>query len=177
MSAKSLLDAEKTHLAQLLEAIQRCVYFLHAASLRIEWPLEGTALQARKKDTMLFEALAAFNERFAKLQDTLGAAMRHAAVLLGESTESFLKVLAYYEKVAVLDAIETWQALRTVRNLAAHRYEIDYIAIAEHFNTLRTMLPSLYRTAGLFIDHCEKKLAIVPVNGDFAPEFREVILI
>jgi len=42
MSAKSLLDAEKTHLAQLLKAIQRCVYFLHAA---------------------------AFNERFAKLQD------------------------------------------------------------------------------------------------------------
>jgi len=175
MNATSLLDAEKAHLAQLLEAIQRCVYFLHAAGLRIEWPLEGAALQARKKDTRLFEALAAFNERFAKLQDTLGAAMRHAAVLLGESTESFLKVLAYYEKVAVLDSIETWQALRTVRNLAAHRYEIDYAAIAEHFNTLYTMLPSLYRTAGLFVDHCETKLAIVPATGDFALEFREII--
>lgn len=100
--------------------------------------------------------------------------MRHAAVLLGESTESFLKVLAYYEKVEVLDAVETWQALRTVRNLAARRYDIDYGAIAEHFNTLHTMLPSLYRTAGLFTGHCEQKLGIVPASGDFALEFREI---
>ena len=52
------LTAEREHLANLLEATQRC------------------------KVVDLFESLAAFNERFAKLQDTLGAAMRHGALLM-----------------------------------------------------------------------------------------------
>ncbi|MEO5341730.1 MAG: hypothetical protein H7842_00070 [Gammaproteobacteria bacterium SHHR-1] len=174
MNAKPFLEAEKTHLAQLLEAIQRCTYYLHATTTRLEWPLEGQTLEFRKKDSVLFEALAAFNERFAKLQDTLGAAMRHASLLLGESTESFLKVLAYYEKAGVVDSIETWQALRTVRNLAAHSYETDYAAIAEHFNTLHEMVASLYQTAGLFIDHCENRLGVCPEHADFEPEFRQI---
>lgn len=174
MNVKPILDAEKTHLAQLLEAIQRCTYFLHATTTRVEWPLEGQTLQARKKDTALFEALAAFNERFAKLQDTLGAGMRHATLLLGESTESFLKVLAFYEKEGVVESIETWQALRTVRNLAAHSYETDYAVIAEHFNTLYEMVSGLYQTAGLFIDHCDNRLGICPENADFEQEFRQI---
>ncbi len=66
----TLLSSQKQHLAELLEAIQRCVYFL---------------------DVVLFEAMAAINERFAKLQDTLGAAMRHACILSGEPADSFLK--------------------------------------------------------------------------------------
>ncbi len=46
----------------------------------------------------LFEAASAFNERFSKLQDTLGAAMRHAALLatagrLLERRESQLGIL------------------------------------------------------------------------------------
>ena len=66
----NLLLREKQHLANLLEAIQRCVYFLNASQAAIEWPLTGLVLTAQKKDTDLFEALAAINERFAKLQDT-----------------------------------------------------------------------------------------------------------
>jgi hypothetical protein len=114
MTGKQLLASEKEHLAQLLEAIQRCGYFLDAASRKLPWPLQGDELQCRKKDTSLFEALSAFNERFAKLQDTLGVAMRHASLLLGENTDSFLKVLAYYEKQGVLESIASWQTLRTV---------------------------------------------------------------
>ena len=53
---QEILDAEKQYLANLLEAIQRCIYFL--------------------------ESLVAINECFAKLQDTFGAALRHAVVLL-----------------------------------------------------------------------------------------------
>ena len=95
---KSILDAERQYLAGLLEAIQRCVYFLHASDRKIAWPLQADELAVRKKDERLFESLSAINERFAKLQDTLGAAMRHSAMLMSEPTESFLKVLAFYEK-------------------------------------------------------------------------------
>jgi len=44
-------------------------------------------LFSRKKDNDLFEALAAINERFAKLQDTLGSAMRHSLLLSGEPAD------------------------------------------------------------------------------------------
>lgn len=85
------LVAEREHMAQLVEAMQRRVFFLHATDSKLDWPLSGSRLAARKKDPELFESLAAINERFAKLQDTLGAAMRHAALLMSEPTESFLK--------------------------------------------------------------------------------------
>lgn len=171
MSDSPILAAEKEHLGQLLEAIQRCVYFLDAASRKLPWPLRGAELQSRKKDEALFEALSAFNERFSKLQDTLGAAMRHACLLLGESTDSFLKVLAYYEKQTVIDSISTWQLVRTARNLAAHDYEIDYSVIAEHFNTLYELVPALYRPALLFMKLCDNKLGIKPAARDFSYEF------
>lgn len=175
MNATPLLSAEKAHLAGLLEAIQRCTYFLHAASIKPVWPLTGEALQERKKDEVLFEALSAFNERFAKLQDTLGAAMRHACLLEGENTEGFLKVLAYYEKTGVIESIEAWQMLRTVRNLAAHSYETDYAVIAEHFNTLYELLPVLYRASGAFVAHCKNRLNIVPTAADFSADFLRVV--
>ncbi|VFN00276.1 MAG: hypothetical protein BECKG1743D_GA0114223_103175 [Candidatus Kentron sp. G] len=100
--------------------------------------------------------------------------MRHGALLLGESTENFLKVLVFYEKEGVLESIETWQALRTIRNLVAHSYETDYALIAEHFNTLHGMVTGLYQTAGLFIDHCNNRLGIAPANADFEQEFRKI---
>ncbi len=130
---ENILDAERQYLASLLEAIQRCVYFLHASDSKIAWPLDADELAARKKDEPLFESLSAINERFARLQDTLGAAMRHSAMLMSEPTDSFLKVLAFYEKSGVIDTVSSWQLCRTARNLAAHDYETEYAVIADHF--------------------------------------------
>ena len=96
MTTNSLL-AEREHLASLLRAVQRCTHFLHAGSSSVVWPLDGATLKLRQKDEVLFQALAAFNERFAKLQDTLGAAMRHSALLMSEPTSTFLRVLALFE--------------------------------------------------------------------------------
>lgn len=170
-----LVAQEKQHLAGLLEAIQRCVFFVDAANSSLTWPLDATSLYKQKKDVKLFGTLAAINERFAKLQDTLGAAMRHAMGLLSEPSETFLKVLAFYEKVGVIESIAIWQNSRTARNLAAHSYETDYPLIAEHFNLLHTMLPMLYRAASKFIGYCENTLQVVPARADFAEEFRAIV--
>lgn len=75
----NLLQAERDHLAGLLVAIQRCVFFLHASVQKVSWPLNAAYLEENKKNIALFESLSSINERFSKLQDTLGAAMRHAA--------------------------------------------------------------------------------------------------
>ncbi len=169
------LETERAHLAGLIEAIQRCVYFLDASDRKHAWPLAAENLARNNKDVALFESLAAINERFAKLQDTLGAAMRHGALLAGEPSDTFLKVLAFYEKIGVLDSVAAWQLCRTTRNLAAHDYETDYAGIADHFNSLHTLIPDLYGSGGLFLVFCQEALGIQPVHGDFKDEFAAIV--
>ena len=170
-TTSELLFSEKQHLANLLEAIQRCVYFLNSSHRAVEWPLSGSVLTLRKKDNDLFEALSAINERFAKLQDTLGSAMRHSLLLSGEQADSFIKVLAIFEKNQVIHSVEEWQVARTARNLAAHDYEISYDDVADHFNTLHTLTHTLYQIARRFIIYCKKELGISPSTPDFSEEF------
>lgn len=156
--------------ARLLEAAERCVHFLLAVERKLPWPLDGAALQRHKTDELLFERLAAYNERFAKLQDTLGAAMRHACLLAAEDTQRFLKMLAHFEKVGALESVESWQTLRAVRNLAAHDCDTDYAAIAEHFNALHGLQSDVVRSAARFVRHCGDTLGIGPAAGDFHAE-------
>lgn len=165
------LKAERDHLAGLLEAIQRCVYFLDASRNKLDWPLASGLLAAEHKNVTLFESLAAVNERFAKLQDTLGAAMRHTALLAGETTETFLKTLTFFEKVGVLGSVTAWQLCRATRNLAAHDYETDYAVIAEHFNALNELIPVLYADSARFLVYCRSSLGITPLSTDFSDEF------
>jgi len=138
----------------------------------VPWPLDASILAGRKKDKVLFGALSTINERFAKLQDTIGAAMRHATLLASEPAESFLKVLALYEKAGVLDSMEQWQRCRLARNLAAHAYETDYEAIAAHFNTLKELSPFLKGVAARFVLWCEASLQIEPTSKEFADALR-----
>jgi hypothetical protein len=168
------LQAEREHLSNLLEAAQRCSFFLHASSSKVLWPLNGSDLKQRQKDEELFESLAAFNERFAKLQDTLGAAMRHSALLMGENTTPFLKVLSLFEKLGVIESIASWQLCRTARNLAAHDYETDYTLIAEHFNELQELQPVLIKAASRLFKVCEQSLDIKPTTPNFEAEFQHV---
>lgn len=175
MASQNLLIAQQQHLSGLLEAVQRCVYFLATSDRSIPWPLTGDALTQRQKDNDLFEALAAVNERFSKLQDTLGSAMRHALILLGEQADSFLKVLSIYEKFGVVSSVAAWQSARTARNLAAHDYETDYNLVAEHFNTLHELRIGLMETAGRFVGYCSDHLAIKPRTENFSAEFNEIL--
>ena len=172
--SRTLLDAEREQLAGLLEAVQRCVYFLDASGRKPSWPLTAGLLEKQKKDVALFESLAAINERFAKLQDTLGAAMRHASILSGESGDTFLKVLGFYEKIGVLESVSSWQLCRTTRNLAAHDYETEYVEIADHFNSLHELIPSLYGTAFRFVGYCQTALGVVSKQGDFLQDFQAI---
>ena len=168
------LTVEREHLANLLEATQRCAHFLHASGSKVIWPLNGVTLRQRCKDVDLFESLAAFNERFAKLQDTLGAAMRHCALLMSEASAPFLKVLALFEKLEVIDSVEAWQLCRSARNLAAHDYETDYALIAEHFNELQALLRVLVGAAARLLASSARSLGIEPASSDFKAEFQQV---
>ena len=77
--------------------------------------------------------------------------MRHSLLLSGEQADSFLKVLAIFEKNQVISSVEDWQVARTARNLAAHDYEINYADVADHFNTLNTLTRNWEFAQGLSI--------------------------
>lgn len=164
---------EWQHLGELLEAVQRNAYFLHGAALALPWPLEPDTLATRRKDIEFFTHLSAFNERFGKLQDCLGQAMRHAALLAGEPVDRFLKVLAFFEKVEVLDNLATWQGIRLARNQAAHDYSVDDQTTAAHFNALREKMPALLGTAARLVRWLDDTLQVTPLPGHFVAEFQE----
>ncbi|MBB3190408.1 hypothetical protein [Halomonas cerina] len=169
-----ILDEQQRHLAQLLEAIQRCAWFLHESEAKIDWPIDPEWLAEHKKNVDLFETLAAINERFAKLQDSLASAMRHGALLAGEATESFLKVLAFFEKQGVIDATSDWQRCRAVRNMAAHEYATNYAEIAEHFNLLHELSATLFHASRRLVGWSIEQLGITPASQDFSAEFDHI---
>jgi hypothetical protein len=169
-----ILEEQRDHLARLLEAIQRCAWFLHESDAKLYWPIDADWLARQRKDVDLFETLAAINERFAKLQDSLASAMRHSALLMGESTDSFLKILAFFEKQGVIDSMADWQRCRAVRNMAAHDYATDYAEISEHFNLLHEQTRMLFQTARRFIDISDRFLGIRPTTDDFTNEFERI---
>lgn len=161
------LQLQRRHLTDLLEASRRCAWFLIAADGQVPWQLNAEILHAHRKDVALFGALSTINERFAKLQDTVGS-----AILSSEPMEPFLKTLAFYEKVGVLESTALWQQCRLARNEAAHTYDTDYEATAEHFNTLHELQPILLRIAARFETWCGEALGVDPATDDFSSAFQ-----
>ena len=174
MPETALLLPEQQYLAEQLTALERCAYFALITRSRIDWPLDTQTLHARRLDAQWFERLAALNERFAKLQDVLGAAMRHAAFLLAEPAPSFLHVLVFFEKHGVVASTPQWQRIRKMRNDAAHDYDIDPQATADHFNQIEVDLPSLAGTALRLVGFCKLWLKIEPVDAQVHVAFMEL---
>lgn len=168
-------ELERQHLANLLEAMRRCAFFSHRLSLAIPQPLTGNLLESRCSDFDLSDKLAAFNERFSKLQDSTAAAMRHATLLSGEKTTTFLEVLVFFEKVGVVKSTRDWQSIRALRNMAAHDYSIDYADIALHFNGLKDALPELLGVAVRLLNYCDTKLFIAPKKAFFESDWQKIV--
>ncbi|WP_404361166.1 hypothetical protein [Methylotuvimicrobium sp. KM1] len=59
---EQILQDQRLHLANLLEAVQRCVFFLEGIDRKIAWPLAEAFLVSNKKDRDLFESLAAYEK-------------------------------------------------------------------------------------------------------------------
>lgn len=169
----SILEESRRHLADLIEACQRCAWHLEATAARVEWPLTAKSLEQRQMDLALFEPLAAMNERFAKLQDLLSTAMRHYCELSGERTDTFLRVLAACEKAGIVPAAEDWQTCRSLRNRAAHDYGTDFEVTASHFNALHGQVALLKRVTLALADQAKQTLGIEPPDARFSAALRQ----
>lgn len=168
-------ELERQHLADLLEAKRRCAFFSYRLSSAIPQPLTGNLLESRCDDFDLSDKLAAFNERFSKLQDSTAAAMRHATLLSAEKTTTFLEVLGFLEKVGVVKSTRDWQSIMALRNMAANDYSIDYADIALHFNGLKDALPELLGVAVRLLNYCDTKLFIAPKKAFFESDWQNIV--
>lgn len=164
----ALLEESRRHLGDLIEACQRCAWHLNATAARVEWPLTAPKLSERQMDLGLFEPLAAINERFARLQDLLGTTMRHLCELCGERADTFLRVLAFFEKVGVIQSAEAWHACRSLRNRAAHDYGTDFEITAGYFNALHEQIAVLSAATLAIAAYAKQSLGIEPADPRFA---------
>jgi hypothetical protein len=162
-------------LAEQLTAIERCGFFLYAAISEISQPLTADYLSQHSLDAKIFNQLATINERFAKLQDILGASFRHAALLAGKPNHDMLKVLGDLEKIGVIPSTTFWQEIRLLRNSADHDYEIDFSIIAEHFNEVKLKSIDLLLSAMKYIDYCQSSFSVNPLDETIDRLFKEAL--
>jgi len=66
------------------------------------------------------EMLAAFRVRFSEFQEHLGKTMRAVAIEEEVDVERFGTVLAFMEKLGVLESVEQWKIIREIRNAVNH---------------------------------------------------------
>lgn len=140
-------------LHEKLEALNRLRQGLLFTESRLPWPISNT--QGYNAETL--EKLSAFSERFAKMQDVLAGAMRHALLLKGENPITFADVLTLMEKLAVIEDQQEWINIRLLRNKAAHDYTTDGDLQAEYFNTLHAQLSTLLGMTDRFLSWSSQK--------------------
>lgn len=69
------------------------------------------------------ESLAAFRLRFSEYQEHLGKTMRAVAIEEEIDVDRFGTVLAFMERLQVLDSTDHWKLIRELRNAVNHDYE------------------------------------------------------
>lgn len=89
------------------------------------------------------ETLAAFRIRFSEFQEHLGKAMRAVAIEEEIDVDRFGSVLAYMERLGILDATDRWKEIRELRNSINHEYEEDATKIHRFFQALAAAVPEV----------------------------------
>lgn len=147
----ALLQAKLAHLARMRE-------YLAYSLGQIERIL--TAPDWRMLTPDQHESLAAFRVRFSEFQEHLGKAMRAVAIEEEQDIERFGTVLAFMERLGVLDSAEHWKLIRELRNAVNHEYEEDSARLREFFCLLAHETTTLFSYFGRLRAHCASAYGI-----------------
>ncbi len=148
----TLLLERRRLLALKLAAIAQLAGHLRYSRQRLPYPLASVDALAPEA----LESVSALIERFGKLQDLLGNAMREVIVLSGEDATDMNAVLSRMEKLGLLDSADDWRALRALRNQAAHDYDLADDRKTAFVNALAARTDMLLTTASR-MEHYAKK--------------------
>ncbi|MBL8429631.1 MAG: hypothetical protein JNJ95_07055 [Dechloromonas sp.] len=140
---QTLFTQRRALLAEKLHAVDRLSEHLRFSLGRNPYPLASVGVL----DPVALESVSALIERFGKLQDLLTGVFREIVVLSGEDGNDMNRVLARMEKLGILDSVDFWRAMRLLRNLGAHEYDIDDVGKTGFINALAADAPALLTIA------------------------------
>ena len=148
-----------------LQIIQTRVVHLERMETYLRYSLSQVAKILPSQDWTLLtpdqhESLAAFRVRFSEFQEHIGKTMRAVAVEEEQDVERFCAVLAFMERLKVLDTAEHWKAIRELRNAVNHDYADDSIRLAEFFDLLMVESPVLFGYLSRLKEFCAKNYFI-----------------
>ena len=146
-----LIQIKLRHLARMRE-------YLGFSLTQVEQVLPVQDWKALTPDQ--HESLAAFRVRFSEFQEHLGKTMRAVAIEEEQDVERFGAVLAFMERLKVLDSADHWKLIRELRNAVNHEYEDDTSRLAEFFDLLSKETPTLLGYFSRLQDHCGRTYRI-----------------
>lgn len=131
-----------------LELLAKKLLHLQRMSEYLRYSLEKVQSLGAWDDTMSLtpgqhESLAAFRVRFSEFQEQLGKAMRAIAMEEEQDVDRFGAVLAYMERLEILDSAEHWKLIRELRNAVNHEYEENAERLSAFFVQLVEETPTL----------------------------------
>jgi hypothetical protein len=108
------------------------------------------------------EMLAAFRVRFSEFQEHLGKTMRAVAIEENVDVDRFGSVLAFMEKMRILESAERWKLIREIRNAINHEYEEDALRLSMFFAAMIEAAPELFSSHAKLVAFCKDVYKIVP---------------
>ena len=147
-------------IARQLAHLQRMRDYLAYSTQRLQRVLPITNWQALSLEH--HETLAAFRVRFSEFQEHLGKAMRAVAIEEEVEVERFGSVLAFMEKLGVLDSTEHWKLIRELRNAVNHDYEEDAARLIQLFTEILKATPELFECHQRLLDFCAHAYGVKP---------------
>jgi len=108
------------------------------------------------------ETLAAFRVRFSEFQEHLGKTMRAVAIEEEVEVERFGSVLAFMEKLGVIESVERWKIIRELRNAVNHEYEEDADRLTQFFMEMINATPELLACHQKLLEFCREAYGVKP---------------
>lgn len=133
-----IIEKKVSHLAQMRTDLE---YSIGKMAVPLE-KIEKKAIASLTPDER--ETVKAFTARFSDFQEHLGKAMRGIAIEEEIDVDRFGNVLAFMEKLRILDNVELWKVIRELRNSVNHEYEDDPEVLFQFLNNLIKNAPFLF---------------------------------
>ena len=148
-----LLAKQLTHLEQMRK-------YLEYSEQRVQRILPITNWQDLSFEQ--HETLAAFRVRFSEFQEHLGKSMRAIAIEEEVKAERFGAVLAFMEKLGLIETTERWKLIRELRNAINHEYEEDAERLAQFFWETLQATPELFEYFQRLLTFCADTYGVKP---------------
>ena len=103
-----------------------------------------------------------FSRTFQDFQEHLGKTMQAVAREEEVEIERVGSVLAFMEKIGVMESADRWKIIREIRNAISHEYEEDAARLTEFFTEMINAAPELFGSHQKLVAFCQKSYDVKP---------------